>query len=54
MTGTTGAATAIENPVINSPFVEPTKHFAFGADGRPTGEIAEGRRPSAAITCLTS
>jgi type III restriction enzyme len=37
---------AIENPVINSPFDEPTRHFAFGADGRPTGEIDEGRRPS--------
>jgi type III restriction enzyme len=35
----------IENPVINSPFVEPTRHFVV-ADGQVTGQIEERRRPS--------
>jgi type III restriction enzyme len=37
---------ALANPVINSPYEEPDKHFVLGEDGRPTGEIAEFRRPS--------
>ena len=36
---------AIENPVINSPFVEPTRHFRV-VDGQVSGEILDGRRPS--------
>ena len=36
----------IENPVINSPFVEPVKHFVTTADGTVTGEIEPRRRPS--------
>lgn len=36
----------IENPVLNSPFAEPTRHFKFTADGI-TDEIVEGRRRSA-------
>jgi type III restriction enzyme len=36
----------IENPVINSPFVEPTQHFAT-TDGQVTGEIEPRRRASA-------
>jgi type III restriction enzyme len=36
----------IENPVINSPFVEPQQHFVTGADGTVTGEIEPRRRPS--------
>jgi len=35
----------IENPVINSPFVEPGRHFVFGEDGI-TNEIADSRRRS--------
>lgn len=35
----------IENPVINSPFTEPKRHFRFGDDGI-TNEIVEGRRAS--------
>ncbi len=35
----------IENPVINSPFVEPKLHFVM-ADGKPTGDIEPRRRPS--------
>jgi len=35
----------IENPVINSPFEEPTRHFRFGDEGI-TNELVEGRRRS--------
>jgi type III restriction enzyme len=35
----------IENPVINSPFEEPRRHFRFTEDGI-TDEIVEGRRIS--------
>jgi type III restriction enzyme len=35
----------IENPVINSPYLEPNRHFKFSDDGI-TGEIAEARRIS--------
>jgi type III restriction enzyme len=35
----------IENPVINSPFVEPSRHFKFSDDGI-TDEIVETRRVS--------
>ena len=35
----------IENPVINSPFDEPTRHFRFGDEGI-TNEIVDGRRIS--------
>jgi type III restriction enzyme len=36
----------IENPIINSPFVEPAQHFVTTADGTVTGEIEPRRRPS--------
>ena len=35
----------IENPVINSPYKDPCRHFRFSEDGI-TDEIIEGRRPS--------
>src|SRR5436853_4004792 len=35
----------IQNPVINSPFTEPQRHFEFGDRGI-TGKIDEGRRQS--------
>jgi type III restriction enzyme len=35
----------IENPIINSPFDEPTRHFRFTDEGI-TDEIVEGRRTS--------
>ncbi|MHB8353804.1 MAG: hypothetical protein ACYDCF_05100, partial [Burkholderiales bacterium] len=35
----------IENPIINSPFDEPTRHFQFTDEGI-TNEIVEGRRTS--------
>jgi len=36
-------ADLIENPVINSPFVEPQRHFRFDENGI-THEILTGRR----------
>ena len=36
----------IENPIINSPYREPSRRFVFDRDGI-TGEVAEGRRRSA-------
>ena len=35
----------IENPIINSPFDEPTRHFRFSDEGI-TDEVAVGRRTS--------
>ena len=35
----------IENPVINSPFEEPKRHFLFSEEGI-TNEIVEARRES--------
>ena len=35
----------IENPILNSPFAEPTRHFRFGEDGI-TNEVVEERRRS--------
>ena len=35
----------IENPILNSPFEEPSRHFKFTDDGI-TNEIVEGRRLS--------
>src|SRR5271155_3295990 len=35
----------IENPIINSPFHEPTRHFRFSDEGI-TNEIVDGRRTS--------
>jgi len=39
------ASVQIENPIINSPFDEPTRHFRFTAEGI-TDQIVEGRRTS--------
>ena len=35
----------IENPIINSPFDEPTRHFKFADEGI-TNEVIDGRRIS--------
>ncbi|MDP1805000.1 MAG: DEAD/DEAH box helicase family protein, partial [Acidimicrobiales bacterium] len=40
-----GPQTVIENPILNGPFGEPTRHFRFSEDGI-TDEVVEGRRPS--------
>src|SRR6516225_737270 len=36
---------AIENPILNSPYVQPDRYYEIGPKG-PTGEIRLGRRPS--------
>lgn len=36
----------IENPVLNSPFEEPSQHFVFAREGI-TNQVADGRRESA-------
>ncbi len=38
-------ADLIDNPVINSPFMEPQRHFRFAENGI-TDEVAPGRRSS--------
>ena len=40
----------IDNPILNSPFHEPTSHFAFDDRGVITGDIQDGRRPSQYFT----
>lgn len=37
------ADTLIENPIINTPFEEPTRHFRFTEEGI-TNEIVDERR----------
>src|SRR4051812_21667328 len=39
-------SSVIENPILNSPFEEPTRYFKFDDDGI-TDQILDGRRPSA-------
>ncbi|MDX1423810.1 MAG: DEAD/DEAH box helicase family protein [Kiloniellales bacterium] len=39
----------IDNPILNSPFAEPSRHWQLDADGNPTGNPAEGRRASAYV-----
>ena len=40
----------IENPILNSPFQEPARHFAFDERGVITGAILDGRRRSVYFT----
>ena len=40
----------IENPIINSPFEEPKRHFYFGETGI-TDKLVEARRISAYFFC---
>lgn len=35
----------IENPILNTPFAAPARHFRFDDEGI-TDEVVEGRRPS--------
>jgi hypothetical protein len=45
-TGALMADTIIENPILNSPFREPDRHWRFTDEGI-TNEIVESRRASA-------
>ena len=38
-------ATGLENPILSSPYAEPSQHYEVGQNG-PTGVIKDGRRPS--------
>ena len=49
-TTVTSAMDPIENPILNSPFQEPARHFAFDDRGVITGEILESRRRSVYFT----
>jgi type III restriction enzyme len=37
---------AIDNPILNSPFAEPSRHWLLDENGVPTGQTADGRRRS--------
>ena len=39
-----------ESPVLNSPYEAPGRYWELDADGRPTGNILDGRRRAAYIT----
>jgi hypothetical protein len=39
-------AAVIDNPILNSPFAEPSSHWELDENGIPTGIIANGRRRS--------
>ncbi|MDX3238905.1 DEAD/DEAH box helicase family protein [Streptomyces sp. ME03-5709C] len=45
MTGGTQHSRVIENPILNSPYRRPSRHFAFDASGI-TDTVIENRRPS--------
>jgi type III restriction enzyme len=36
----------IDNPILNSPYHEPARHFRFDADDQITNDIVAGRRGS--------
>lgn len=39
-----------DSPILNSPYDEPNRFWELDDDGRPTGQILEGRRKAAYIT----
>ena len=42
-------AQSLENPILNSPFRMPSRHWELSERGMPTGQALSGRRPSAYI-----
>jgi len=38
------------NPILNSPYEQPTRHWELDGDGQPTQQITDGRRPANYIT----
>lgn len=44
----------IENPILNSPFAEPARHFRFDDQDRITDQAVEGRRPSSYFVPIAS
>jgi type III restriction enzyme len=43
------AQVVIENPILNSPFAEPSRHFRFDETNNITTDILPGRRPSSHV-----
>ena len=43
-----------ENPILNSPFAEPARHFRFDDQDQITDQVAEGRRPSSYFVPIPS
>lgn len=41
-----GGISFVDNPVINSPFVEPRRQYQLDDEGQPTGLVLDGRRYS--------
>jgi len=39
-----------KDPILNSPYEYPSRHWELDKDGQPTGRIIEGRRPARFIT----
>lgn len=39
-----------EQPILNSPYEYPSRHWELDEHGQPTGRIIEGRRPAKFIT----
>lgn len=44
----------LDNPILNSPFVAPSRHWILDASGRPTGAVSEERRRSEYIVAVAS
>jgi hypothetical protein len=44
----------IDNPVINSPYLKPARHFALDETGAPTGAVIEGRRKSEFVVAVAA
>lgn len=44
------SGTFFENPILNSPYADPARHWHLDKDGQPTSEIVDSRRKSALIT----
>ena len=41
-----------ENPIINSPYEAPARHWELDDDRRPTGAVLDSRRPSKLVTAV--
>ena len=39
-----------DNPILNSPYAEPTRHWKLGEENQPTGEVINSRRESSFVT----
>ncbi len=39
-----------DRPILNSPYARPPRHWELDADGQPTQQVLETRRPAKFIT----